>query len=140
MKKIWSFLINEAKEMTRFEIEFDNRNIVIHWKFPFFGGDGKAFLAMLGLLAVYCFYCTLTQDECQNTSRVMKGFTINRKVSDLRAHYQFLKMKSIVSKAKKGEKFIDKFSHQERQGLCVTPIALDDGRVQEVPSLTHSSS
>ena len=69
MKKIWPWLISEAKKMAKFEIEFDNRKITIHWQKPFFGGDGKAYLALLALLAAFCYLCDLTEDECQSTKK-----------------------------------------------------------------------
>ena len=116
--------MKEAKELSQFEIEFDNRKILINWQKPFVGGDGKLFLALLGLLAAFCYFCTLTEDECQSTERVMRGMPITRTVKDLRARYFYLK--AIADESKKGKKFIDKFPHKEREGLVYTPIVEDD--------------
>ena len=110
--------------MSKFTVNFDNRQITIRWQNPFFAWDGKAYSALLALLAAYCYLCNLTEDECQSTSKVMKGMPITRTVKKLRAHY--FKMKKIAEKSKKEEKFIDKSSHKERQGLCGTPIVLND--------------
>ena len=56
----------------------DDRKIVINWEKPSFGGDGKAYMALLALVAAYCYLCTLSEDECQDTKRVMKGMPITK--------------------------------------------------------------
>ena len=55
--------------------------------------------SVLALLAAFCYFCTLTEDECQSTSRVMKGMPITRTVKKLRAYY--FKMKSLAENSKK---------------------------------------
>ena len=100
MKKIWSWLMSEAKKLSKIEIPFDKRSITIYWNKPFFGGDGKAYLALLALLAAYCYLCNLTEGQSQSTSRVMKGMPIIRTVKNLHAHY--LKMKNLAEKSKNG--------------------------------------
>ena len=116
LKMLWDWMITKAEDLKEFEVPLDGRIIKIHFPNPRVGGDGKLFLNLLGLLAAFCYLCTLTEQQGQDRKRIKKGMPINRSVEDLWNHYLMLMVE--YEKTDKSIPFTQYFSTQIRKSLC----------------------
>ena len=66
----WKWFEEQWEMVKKFTIQFDSREITIHFLDPKFIGDGKGYLQLLSLPCAYCYLCNINRDEAQSTDRL----------------------------------------------------------------------
>ena len=91
LKLVWDFIQEKVEKLLTFYVDFHGRKILVHFKNPRFIGDGKCILNCLSIPAVFCYICSISEEEGQNIDLVIKGMPLDRSISKLRNHYKKLK-------------------------------------------------
>ena len=114
-------LQGEAKELKLFDVNFKGRNIKVRFSKPKYIADGKGFLNYLSVTGAYCYLCTLTVAQGQESWRCDHGMKINRSVKKVRQNFERL-MKTV----KGNLKAYKDLPTDKRDGGTNDPIALSD--------------